>query len=108
MCLTNLRQLLRSDGVDGLRRLPGIGEGLASAIEEVARTGRLSQLDRLQGDSSAEAIFRTVPGIGEILARTIHEALDIDTLEQLEVAANDGRLEEVPGVGPTGACAEAP
>ena len=32
--------------------------------------------------------------------RRIHEHLDVDTLEALELAAHDGRLEQVPGIGP--------
>jgi hypothetical protein len=41
-----------------------------------------------------------VPELGHRLAERIHEELHIDTLAALEYAANDGRLEHVPGVGP--------
>lgn len=94
------REILDREGVDGLQALPGIGRGLAAAIEELARTGRLSRLDRLRGATDPEALFRSVPGIGPTLSHAIHEALQIDTLEALELAAHDGRLEAVPGVGP--------
>lgn len=93
------REIIRSEGVDGLLKLPGIGHGLASAIAEIARTGRLSQLDRLRGSIRPENLFQTVPGIGPTLAHTIHESLDIDSLEELEIAAHDGRLEAVDGIG---------
>jgi len=46
-----------------------------------------------------------VPGLGHRLAERIHEELHIDTLEALELAAHDGRLESVPGVGPRRAAA---
>jgi hypothetical protein len=93
------RDILRDDGVAGLIALPGIGQGLAAAIDEFARTGRLAQLDRLRGETAPENLFRTVPGIGPKLAHDIHEALHIDTLEALELAAHDGRLDTVPGIG---------
>ena len=96
---SDVRDLLKSEGSEGLVRLPFIGTGLADAIGEIARTGRLARLDRLRGEVDPEALFQTIPGIGPALAHDIHEILHVDTLEGLEVAACDGRLREVPGVG---------
>ena len=96
---TDVRGLLRKEGQTGLMQLPFIGQGLASAIEEIARNGRLSRLDRLRGALEPEALFQTIPGIGPGLARAIHDSLEIDTLEALELAAHDGRLENVRGIG---------
>jgi hypothetical protein len=83
-----------------LEDVPGIGKSLATAIREVATTGRLGLLDRLEGETPPEDLFTTLPGIGGELARRIHEGLGVETLEDLEVAAHDGRLESVPGIGP--------
>jgi len=95
----DVRDILEKKGRDGLIQLPAIGRGLAAAIEEVARTGKLAQLDRLRGEMTPEVLFTTVPGIGPVLAKQIHEDLHVDTLEALEVMAHDGRLESVPGIG---------
>jgi hypothetical protein len=62
-------------------------------------SGRNAQLERLRGDVSPEQLFRSVPGIGPVLAERIHEGLQVDSLEALEVAAHDGRLEALPGIG---------
>jgi putative hydrolase len=94
------RGILRRDGLGGLIALPGIGRGLASAIEEIDREGRLARLERLQGETVPEDLFRSVPGIGPKLAHAIHDDLHIDTLEALELAAHDGRLAGVDGIGP--------
>jgi putative hydrolase len=99
------RNILRDEGIDGLVALPAIGRGLAAAIIEIAETGRLSQLDRLQGSTSPETLFQSVPGIGPSLARVIHDSLEIESLEALEVAAHDGRLDAVTGIGPRRAAA---
>jgi len=96
---SDAREILREEGIEGLIRLPAIGRGLAAALEELARTGRLSRLDRLRGESSPETLFQTLPGVGPTLARSIHDSLHVDTLEALEIAAHDGRLAAVPGVG---------
>jgi hypothetical protein len=47
-----------------------------------------------------EVLLRTIPGVGPDLAHRIHEQLGIETLEALETAAYDGRLAELPGIGP--------
>ncbi len=91
----------RADPVDGkkLEDLPEIGPSIAGSIREFVHTGHLRLLERLEGQVSPEDLFTTVPGIGEELAHRIHSKLDIETLEELELAAHDGRLERVPGVG---------
>ena len=96
---TDAREILEEKGMQGLIALPGIGKGLASAIDEMARTGRLSQLDRLRGEATPELQFQSVPGIGPALARAIHDTLHVESLEELELAAHDGRLRTVPGIG---------
>jgi putative hydrolase len=92
--------LAEREGIEGLDRLPGIGRSIALAIQEMLRTGRWMQLERLRGALDPEQVFQSIPGIGPGLARSIHEALEIETLHDLELAAHDGRLEQVPGLGP--------
>ena len=92
-------ELLAREGLGGLTRLPGIGESLARSIEQLARTGRLALLERLLGETEAAEILTTVPGIGPEMAARIHEQLGIESLEELELAAHDGRLGTVAGMG---------
>jgi putative hydrolase len=99
------RKLLESKGEPGLIELPSIGRGLAASIAEIARTGRLSQLDRLRGSLDPEPLLQTVPGVGPASAQQIHDVLHVDTLEELELAAHDGRLELLRGMGPRRAAA---
>ena len=96
---TIVQDILEEKGFDGLTALPNIGEGIARAVQEILSSGRWSQLDRLRGSLEPTRLFATVPGIGKALAERIHDSLSIDTLEALEVAAYDGRLQEVPGIG---------
>lgn len=92
--------VLDRDGRRALIEIPTIGRSIAAAIEEMAWRGRWGMLDRLRGELTPEELFMTLPGIGEELATELHERLDVETLEELEVAAHDGRLEDVPGIGP--------
>jgi DNA polymerase (family 10) len=97
---TSIQDLALTEGREGLDALPQIGSSLSGSIDEIAHTGRLRMLARLDGRLSPVELFKTVPGIGEELAERIHRELDIDTLEALEVAAHDGRLDRVAGFGP--------
>lgn len=94
-----VNEILEQEGVEGLRRLPGVGDRIAVAIRDVVRTGRLPMLDRLRGQSDPVELLRTVPGIGRVQATRLHEDLGLDSLEDLEAAAHDGRLADVAGFG---------
>ena len=96
----DVRGIFEREGVRGLDAIPGVGLGIASAVGEMLATGRWSQLERLRGGADPVSLLRMVPGVGPGLAQRIHDELDIDTLEGLEVAAHDGRLESLEGVGP--------
>src|SRR5689334_3901707 len=86
-------------GQAGLRRLPGIGEGLAAVIEDYVRSGggplRYRGLDELGPIS----LLMSLPGIGPVLSRRIVEGLHIENLDELEMAIDEGRLEQLEGFG---------
>jgi len=90
---------LQEQGLEGLEAIEGIGPKLAGSIQEVVRTGRLGLLDRLESEMSPEAVLTQVPGIGDTLARRIRAKLGIRTLEELELAAHEGALEQIEGLG---------
>lgn len=92
--------VLAEKGRAGLMAVAGVGVGIAGAIAEMLHTGRWAQLERLLGILEPEQLFRSLPGIGPKLAARLHDELEIETLEQLEMAAHDGRLERLAGVGP--------
>src|SRR5512146_550313 len=93
-------QIAEQQGTDGLQALPGIGVSLARSIHTLVVTGRLPMLDRLRGSMDPVSLLASIPGIGPTLATRLHDDLGIDTLEQLEMAAHDGRLTEIEGIGP--------
>lgn len=96
----DIRTLFDQGGTSALDALPRIGKGIAGAIAEMLITGRWHQLERLLGGDAYTGLFQAVPGIGPEFAARIHDTLHVDTLEALELAAHDGRLEQVEGIGP--------
>jgi len=95
----DVREIVEREGPDGLDALPHIGRGIAAAIIEMVATGRWTRLERLRGELDPTKLLQSVPGIGPELAARIHDELGIESLEGLEVAAHDGRLESVDGIG---------
>jgi putative hydrolase len=93
-------QLYEDEGLEGLERIPGIGPAIARSIRDQLIHGRMPLLDRLRGESDPVELLRTIPGIGEGLALRLHDELGISTLEELELAAFEGRLGRLRGVGP--------
>lgn len=93
-------QILDAEGLDGLERLPEIGQTLARTIRDVVRFGYSPMLARLRGDMDPVHLLASVPGVGRRLAARLHDELGLETLESLEAAAYDGRLEALAGFGP--------
>jgi DNA polymerase (family 10) len=91
--------LFAEGGRRRLEEVRGIGRALSSSIAEIVETGHLRLLDRLEAEKSPVEAFKRLPGVGEALAQRIHDELGVRTLEELELAAHDGRLVDVEGIG---------
>src|SRR5262245_19537918 len=91
-------EMLPEEGVEGLRKLPGLGERLTRTIHDLGVTGRLPRLDRLRGEMDPASRFASAPGIGTVLAEYLQCDLGMAMLEALASAAHDGRLAEIAGV----------
>ena len=96
----DIAALLAREGRQGLEALPTLGPRIADAVRQLVTIGRWGELERLRRTGTPAARFRRVPGIGAALAARLHQTLSVATLEALEIAAHDGRLAAVPGVGP--------
>ena len=94
-----VNQIYEREGMDGLRKLPGVGDRIVVALRDLIVTGKLPMLDRLRGEMEPVEILTSVPGIGRVQAMRLHQDLGIDSLEDLESAAHDGRLAAIAGFG---------
>ncbi|HEY2543888.1 MAG TPA: helix-hairpin-helix domain-containing protein, partial [Gaiellaceae bacterium] len=84
-----------------VRELRGIGAGIETRLRELVETGELAELRELERTVSPElAAYGRLLGIGAQRAVDIGRALGIRTVEELRSAAAEGRLREVPGIGP--------
>jgi DNA polymerase (family X) len=78
----------------------GIGKDLAEKIEEIVKTGTLSQLKGLEKDLSPglHDLLR-IPGLGPKKVKTLYEELGIDDLPSLKKAARDQKIRDLEGFG---------
>ncbi|MFL5911715.1 MAG: helix-hairpin-helix domain-containing protein [Gaiellaceae bacterium] len=84
-----------------VRELRGIGPGIETRLRELVETGEIAELRELERRVSPElAAFGRLIGIGAQRATAIGQALGLRTADELCAAAAQGRLLEVPGIGP--------
>jgi len=83
------------------RELRGIGPGIERRLRELVETGQIAELRELERDVSPE-----LAGLGRFLGVSVKRMLEIGrvlgvgNLDELRAAAREGRLREVPGIGP--------
>lgn len=83
-----------------LTDIPAIGDTLAAKIAEMLTTGRLEFYDKLALEVPPSLVeMLRVEGLGPKRVKQIYDTLGIETLEQLTIAAREGRLRELPGMG---------
>ncbi len=87
-----------------LNSLAGVGESIASSLDELFRTGKVKHYeDILSGIPAAVFELMDVPGIGPKTAIKLCKELGITrphgAIEKLEKAAHKGRIENIEGFG---------
>jgi DNA polymerase (family 10) len=83
------------------RELRGIGPGIEARLRELVETGDIQELVELERELAPELIgLGRLLGIGAKRGVEIGKALGISTLDDFRAAAEEGRLQEVPGIGP--------
>jgi len=94
----SIPELVRTGRVRDLR---GIGPGIEARLRELVETGKLAELEELEGEVSPELVaLGRLLGFGPQLAVEIGRSLGVRTGDELRAAAAQGRLGEVPGIGP--------
>ncbi|GAB6139254.1 DNA polymerase/3'-5' exonuclease PolX [Halanaerobaculum tunisiense] len=83
-----------------LTNIEGIGDGIASKIEEILATGTCAYYQELIADYPVSLTsLLAVRGVGPSKVRKFYNQLGITNLEQLDKKANTGELVQISGVG---------
>ena len=81
----NLMEELSAVAAEGrLRSIPGVGEAIATKIQELLETGRLAYYERLRQDvPETLAQLLHIPGLGPRKAKMLYDSLQIRDLADL-------------------------
>jgi DNA polymerase (family 10) len=83
------------------RELRGIGSGIATRLRELVETGHIAELEELEREVHPELIgLGRFLGVGPKRMVEIGKALGVSTAEEFRLAAREGRLTSVSGIGP--------
>ncbi len=83
-----------------LRSIPGVGEALATKIDELLRTGKLKFFEELKREVPVTLVeVLRVGDVGPKKAARFWKELGVKDLPGLEAAARAGRLQGLPGMG---------
>jgi DNA polymerase (family 10) len=84
----------------GLREIPGIGKDLAARIREIAETGDAAFHRELVAEFPPTILdLLHLQGVGPKTVATLYREIGIRTLDDLELAAKDGRIRALKGMG---------
>ncbi len=91
-------KLLSESG--GLKKIKGIGEGLAEKIVELIQTGKSEYHERLKNSlpPGLPDMLR-IPGLGPKRIKVLYDKLNITSIEKLKEAAENKQLEKLEGFG---------
>ena len=93
-----IAELVAAGRVEELR---GIGPGIATRLRELVETGHIAELDELEREVQPELIgLGRFLGVGPKRMVEIGKALGVSSAEEFRVAAREGRLTSVSGIGP--------
>ena len=97
---TELSQIYREEGEEGLSKVPSVGSAINKKVQELLTTGGLEYYEKLKGEFPEGVVeLKDVPGVGPKTALKISRDLGVRDLEGLEAALKEGAVAALPGLG---------
>lgn len=96
----DLKVIAERGGVSELKKIPGVGEGIAKKIVEIAQTGDCKKHRELTQEVPSGVLeLLAIPRVGPKTIAKVHDELGICSIADLEEAAKSHKLEKLPGLG---------
>ncbi len=97
---SKLHTIWKKSGLKGLEELPGIGEAIASKIDEFYRTGHVHEYEDWKKSFPVDIWgLSRIEGLGPKHIKVLWEKLHVSTLEDLDLALSDHKVRSLPGFG---------
>jgi DNA polymerase (family X) len=82
------------------REIKGVGDAIATKLEEYVKTGKMHYYDELTRETPASLLeLLQIPNLGPRKIKVLYEALGITNVGELEYACKEHRLASLPGFG---------
>lgn len=96
----DIEEIYIKGGIDSLQQIPGVGEGIAKAIEEYLKNGRIKQLEDLKKKlpMKLEELLK-VEGLGPKKIKVLYQKLKVKDLNDLEKAVKAHKIASIFGFG---------
>jgi len=96
----DIKEIYQKEKREGLKKIPGIGEGIADKIEEFLKTGKIKEIEKYEKKYPVKVEeLMEVEGIGPKTIKTLYQKLKIKDLKDLENAALKGKIRNLEGFG---------
>jgi len=96
----DLKVIAERGGVSELKKISGVGEGIAKKIVEIAQTGDCKKYIELKQEVPSGVLeLLAIPRVGPKTIAKVHDELGICSIADLEKAAKSHNLEKLPGLG---------
>ena len=93
----DINSVAAAGGLDGI---PGVGKGIADALQKVLSEGHFAEFDDLIAQVPQGVVeMMDVPDMGPKKAKRLWDELGIDSVEALQAAAEGGKLRDLKGFG---------
>ncbi|MGD1003030.1 MAG: DNA polymerase/3'-5' exonuclease PolX [Minisyncoccia bacterium] len=95
-----ISKIYTSGGIKKLKEIPGVGQSIAEIIEELIKTGRSTEYEKLQKATPVrlDELVR-VEGLGPKSIQKLYRSLGVRNLKDLEMAAKNGKIGALEGFG---------
>jgi len=96
----DINEIYKKQGIEGLKKIPGVGQGMAEKIVEYIKTGKIKEHQELKKKMPVNIEELTsVEGIGPKMVRDLYKYLKIKNLKDLEMAAKAKKIRNLPHFG---------
>lgn len=96
----DIKEIYKREKREGLKKIPGVGEGIADKIEEFLKTGKIKEIEKYEKKYPIRVEeLMEIEGIGPKTIKTLYQKLKIKDLKELEKAALCGKIKNLEGFG---------
>lgn len=97
----DVADIYKKGGIKALQQIESIGKGIAERIEELLKTGKIKDYERLKKEVPVKLEeLSHVEGIGPKTIFKLYKEIGVKNLRDLEKATKAGKIRDIEGFGP--------